>query len=86
MTLAWLALAGLSALALYLASDRQQLRAAPLANRGLARAAGWALLAASVAVAWIALGPLPGVFAALTAWMLGLMVLPLLGTAREPTR
>ena len=36
-------------------------------------------------VAGAALGAMAGGFAALSAWMLGLVVLPLLGSAREPT-
>lgn len=82
MTLAWLALAWSSALVLYLASDRQRLRANALPRPRLARACGACLLLAACMVAGASLGAMPGVFAALTAWMLGLVVLPLLGTAR----
>lgn len=85
MTAAWLALAGLSALALYLASARQRLRAAPLPRPRLVRAAGWLLLLASAVVAGISLGAMPGTFAALTAWMLFLVALPLLGAVRNAT-
>ena len=85
MTLAWLALAWSSALALYLASDRQRLLAAALPRPRLARACGTGLLLMACVVAGAALGAMAGVFAALSAWMLGLVVLPLLGSAREPT-
>lgn len=83
MTVAWLLLAGSSALALYLASDQQRLGRVPLASPRRVRRFGWALLLGSALLAAAQLGPVPGVFAALTAWMLALVVLPLLGAARD---
>ncbi|PWK82729.1 hypothetical protein [Fulvimonas soli] len=77
MTLLALALCLGGALLFYLASPQQRLRRAALPPRWRLAAL---LLAAAGALAWCrAAGPGPGLFAALTALMLGWVLLPYLG-------
>ncbi len=76
MTVAWLILSVLAALACYLASPHQRLYPRVQPRHRLLHIASGACAALAAAVAIAALGLWPGVFAALTASMLALVLLP----------
>lgn len=86
MTAAWLVLSLLAALGFYTASPHQRLWPRLGTRRRLLRVAAGLCLAVATAVAAIALGLWPGVFAALTAWMLALVLLPYLDAWRQARR
>lgn len=74
MSLLYLALAVAAAIAFYLGSRHQSLRA--VARPGRLRTAGWLLLALAWGAAWRTLGVWGGGFAMLTAFMLAAVALP----------
>jgi hypothetical protein len=76
MSLLYLALAIAAAIAFYLGSRHQSLRAVAQPRR--LRLAGWLLLVLAWVVAWRALGFWGGGFAMLTAFMLTAVALPYL--------
>jgi hypothetical protein len=82
MTATWLLLSALAALGFYLASAHQQLWPAARTRMRVLRIAAWSATALALAAAIAALGPWAGVFAALTALMLVLVLLPYLGAWR----
>lgn len=78
MTLLYLSLMLLAALGFYLASAHQRLWAAARANARALRMGAWLCMGLATVAAIAALGLWAGVFAALTALMLVLVVLPYL--------
>lgn len=78
MTLLYLTLMLLAALGFYLASAHQRLWVAPRAQARALRTGAWLCMALATVAAIAALGLWAGVFAALTALMLVLVVLPYL--------
>ncbi len=76
MTAAWLILSVLTALACYLASPHQRLCPRVQPRHRLLRFAAGAGAILATAIAVVELGWWPGVFAALTAQMLALVLLP----------
>ena len=78
MTLLYLTLMLLAALGFYLASAHQRLWAAARAHARTLRMGAWLCMALATVAAIAALGLWAGVFAALTALMLVLVVLPYL--------
>lgn len=78
MTLLYLSLMLLAALGFYLASAHQRLWAAARANARALRMGAWLCMGLATLAAIAALGLWAGVFAALTALMLVLVVLPYL--------
>lgn len=81
MTVLYLLLSLLSAAAFYLASPHQRLRARTRTR--VLRAAAWVSALAAIVAAVAALGLWAGVFSALTAWMLGTVLLPYLDAWRQ---
>lgn len=86
MTLLYLLSSLASALAFYLATAHQQLRPGWRAHARALRGLGWLLAALALAAAIIALGTWAGVFSALTAFMLGAVLLPYLDAWRRVRR
>lgn len=76
MTLLYLAAALLSALCFYLATAHQHWAPSLRAHARALRALAWALAAAGLAAGIAALGVMAGIFSALTAFMLGAVLLP----------
>lgn len=76
MTVAYLFLSLLAALGFYLSSAHQRLWPAAHSRATALRAAAWAGTVASLAVAIARMGLWAGVFSALTALMLALVLLP----------
>lgn len=76
MSMLYLLLAFLSAVAFYLGSPHQRVWAAAASRRGWLRAGGWGSAALALAAGVAALGVWAGVFSALTAWMFGTVALP----------
>ena len=83
MTAAWLLLSLLAALGFYLASTHQRLWRRAHGRAGALRIAATLCLAASIAVAIVAMGVTAGVFSALTAFMLAAVLLPCLDAWRQ---
>lgn len=83
MTLIYLLLSLASAAAFYLASRHQRLSARAMGRRAGLRAIAWAAGALAIVVAVAALGVVAGVFSALTAWMLGTVLLPYVDAWRQ---
>jgi Kef-type K+ transport system membrane component KefB len=86
MTLLCLAGALLSALAFYLASAHQQWRPGWRVHARWLRGGAWLLAVLALVVAIAALGVWAGVFCALTAFMLGAVLLPYLDAWRRLRR
>ena len=78
MTVLYLLLSLLSASAFYLASPHQRLSTRLAAHRMPVRIVAWLTAALAIITAIAALGVWAGVFCALTAWMLGTVLLPYL--------
>lgn len=76
MTAAYLSLSLLAALGFYLSSAHQRLLLTVQSRATALRAAAWAIAVASLAMAIAHLGVWAGVFSALTALMLALVLLP----------
>lgn len=76
MTAAYLSLSLLAALGFYLSSAHQQLWSAARPRATALRAAAWAATFVSLAMAVMRMGLWAGVFSALTALMLALVLLP----------
>lgn len=76
MTAAYLSLSLLAALGFYLSSAHQRLSSAAHSHATALRAAAWMGTVASLAVATVRMGLWAGVFSALTALMLALVLLP----------
>jgi hypothetical protein len=83
VTAAWLLLSLLAALGFYLASAHQRLWPRAHGHARLLRGLAWPCAAAACAAAIAALGVTAGVFAALTAFMLGAVLLPYLDAWRQ---
>lgn len=86
MTFLYLALAGIAALAFYLATAHQQLWPAVRARARLVRGMAWIVAALAAWAAITAAGVWAGVFAALTAFMATAVALPWLDNARRLRR
>ncbi len=86
MTILYLLLSSLAALGFYLASAHQQLWPAANARPRALRIAAWLATVVATAAAVTALGLWAGVFAALTAIMLVLVLLPYLDAWRRLQR
>lgn len=86
MTWLYLASAALAALAFYLATAHQQLRPGWRARARTLRVAAWALALLALACGIGALGTWAGVFSALSAFMLGAVLLPYLDAWRRLRR
>ncbi|WP_440224283.1 hypothetical protein ACQQ2N_03460 [Dokdonella sp. MW10] len=85
-TALWLVLSLVSALALHLASPHQHLRPVLRSHARALRIAAGLAAAGALAAAIVELGIWAGVFAMLTAWMLGVVVLPYLDAWRRARR
>lgn len=83
MTFLYLLLSALAAAGFYLASAHQQLWAGARGRARALRGGAWFCAALAVAAAIAALGMWAGVFAAATALMLALVVLPYLDAWRR---
>lgn len=86
MMLVCACLAALAALGLYLACAHQGVWPAARAHARTLRAAAGLCMALSVAAGVVALGTWPGLFAALAAWMMTLVLLPYLDAWRRLRR
>lgn len=86
MTAIYLLLVTLAALGFYLACTHQRLWAGARARARVLRIGAWAATALAAAAAIVALGPWAGLFASLTALMLGLVLLPYLDAWRASRR
>lgn len=83
MTALYLVFALLSGAAFYLASSHQRLWPRVHARRGWMRLFAWMSCLAAVAAAIVELGVWAGVFAAITALMLTMVLLPYLDAGRQ---
>jgi len=83
MTMFYLLLATLAGIAFYLASAHQRLRPGLRTRRRALRVLGWSGSVLSAAAAIAALGVWAGLFAALTALMLALVLLPCVDAWRQ---
>lgn len=86
MTVIYLFLSALAALGFYLSSAHQRFWPGAHAHAGALRVFTWIVTATATAAAIAALGPWAGVFAAVTALMLVLVLLPHLDAWRQLQR